>query len=315
LEEVHKRLAAEDSCFRSVPIDDSEDSSNLCAAHAQRIISDAIYVNVWKPLCSELTFKHPELGMLLGKISEAFDKTDQHGRTANVWTALTMRALQALDAEAAISPVPESMQNLRPTGSNRANSVVSNVFRVLDPLVSASRIESLRTDLLTVVNSSIDIWNHAQAGGLRITIQPSLDRAQREEWRSQRFDDPSPLADGPDLDLVSKTHLRVFTLFPRIVARTQEKLVPGSWPQLEPIVIHPGIGLPEWSSLVVRGKHDQEEREETFNKAIENVKKELHRTRRVLGHGRNESIGSSTSGPPSPSAQWKMEGAMKFVES
>jgi hypothetical protein len=86
----------------------------------------------------------------------------------------------------------------------------------------------------------------------------------------------------------------VFTLFQRIVARAQDKLVPGSWPQLEPIVIHPGIVLPEWSSLVVRGKHDQEEREEKYKKAIEYMKKELHRTRRVLGHGRNESTGSST---------------------
>ena len=60
----------------------------------------------------------------------------------------------------------------------------------------------------------------------------------------------------------------------------------------------------------MRGKHDQEEREEKLNKA----KKELHRTRRVRGHGRNESTGSLTSGPPSPSAQWKMEGASKFVE-
>lgn len=63
--------------------------------------------------------------------------------------------------------------------------------------------------------------------------------------------------------------------------------MPGSWLELEPIVIHYEIGLLEWSLLVVvRGKHDQEEREENFNKAIENVRKELHRTRHVLGHGR-----------------------------
>ncbi|KAH6716037.1 hypothetical protein BKA61DRAFT_654913 [Leptodontidium sp. MPI-SDFR-AT-0119] len=54
-----------------------------------------------------------------------------------------------------------------------------------------------------------------------------LDRAQRGERRSQRFDQMSPLANGPDLDLVSKTRLRVFTLFPRIVAWTQSKLVRG----------------------------------------------------------------------------------------
>lgn len=94
-----------------------------------------------------------------------------------------MRALQALDAEAAIS-VPESAQDCRSIGCNRANSVISKVVQVLGPLVSASQIESLRMDLLTVVNSSVDVWNNAQASGLRISIDPLLDRAQREEWRS-----------------------------------------------------------------------------------------------------------------------------------
>ncbi|KAH9205299.1 hypothetical protein DL95DRAFT_528904 [Leptodontidium sp. 2 PMI_412] len=87
-EEVHNRLIAEDSCFKSVPIDDSEDSSDLCAAHAQRIISAAIYDDVWKPLRSELTFQIPKFGKLLAKISDTLDKTDQHGRSATVWTAL-----------------------------------------------------------------------------------------------------------------------------------------------------------------------------------------------------------------------------------
>ena len=41
LEEVHKRFAAEDSCFSSGLIVDSEDSSNLCVAYAQRNISEA----------------------------------------------------------------------------------------------------------------------------------------------------------------------------------------------------------------------------------------------------------------------------------
>jgi hypothetical protein len=55
---------------------------------------------------------------------------------------------------------------------------------------------------------------------LIISIDPLVDHAQPEEWRSQHFDPISPLADGPDLDLVSKTRPRVFILFPRIVART-----------------------------------------------------------------------------------------------
>ncbi|KAH7374080.1 hypothetical protein BKA64DRAFT_714899 [Cadophora sp. MPI-SDFR-AT-0126] len=309
-EKVHKRLIMEDSCFESVPIDDSEDSKDLCAAHAQRIISAAICNDVWKPLRSELTFLNPEFGTLLGKISDTFDKADQHGRTANVWTALTMRALQELDADTYIASVPESDQKLRTSNCNRASSVVSEVFRILGPLVSRSQIESLKTDLLAVVKSSIDVWNSAHTSGLRPTIVIILDRAQREEWRSKRFDPVPTLADGHDPDLISKTRPRVFILFPRIVARTQEKLLPGSWPEVEPIVIHPGIGLPEWSPLVVRGKDDQEEIAEKLKKAIENMKKELHRTRRVSGHGRNESTGSLVSGPSSPSMQWKNGGSM-----
>lgn len=199
-----------------------------------------------------------------------------------------------------------SEQNIRSPSYNRATSVVSKVVQVLGPLVSAPRIESLKTDLLAVVNSSVDVWNSAQAGSLRITIDMVLDRGQREEWRSKRFDPVSPLADGPDQDLISKTHPRVFILFPRIVARTQGKRLPGSWPEVEPIVIHPGIGLPEWSPLVVRGKHDQEEKAEK----LKNMKKELHRSRRVSGHGRTESTGSLASAPPSPSMQWKNGGSL-----
>ncbi|KAL5315049.1 hypothetical protein ACEPPN_017700 [Leptodophora sp. 'Broadleaf-Isolate-01'] len=156
-EEAHKRLIVEDPCFKSVLIDDSEDSSDLCAAYAQRIISAVVYDDVWKPLRSELTFQNPDFGTFLVKISDALDKTGQHGRTANVWTALTMRALQAVDAEAAIASIPESEQNIRSLGYNRANSVVSKVVRVLGPLVSVPRIESLKTDLLAVVNSSVDV--------------------------------------------------------------------------------------------------------------------------------------------------------------
>jgi hypothetical protein len=45
----------------------------------------------------------------------------------------------------------------------------------------------------------------------------------------------------------------------------------------------------------------QEEKKEFLSKAIENAKKEMHSTRRLPGHGRRDSMGSTTSGPPSPS--------------
>ena len=222
-----------------------------------------------------------------------------------------MRGLQELDDEPAVPPVPESKRNLHSTNLTRADSVVSKVIRSLGPLVRASRMESLKSDLFAVAKSSIDIWNDAQVSGLRITINRSLDRTRREEWRSQQFDPISPPADGFDPDLVSKTHPRVFTLFPRIVARmTQDTLVPGSWPELEEIVIHPGIGLPEWSPLVVRGKRDVEEEEEK----VKSLRKEHHKSKRGPGQSRNGSIVSPTSGPSSPIAQWKNGGAVKFGE-
>jgi hypothetical protein len=64
----------------------------------------------------------------------------------------------------------------------------------------------------------------------------------------------------------------------------------------------------------VRGKEEQEERNEYLSKAIEIAMKELNSNRRLIGHGRRESMGSSTAVPSSPSQQWKMGGAMKFPE-
>lgn len=305
LEEIHKELAAADPCFRSVPIDDSDDSRDLRTAHSQRIISNALCEDIWKPLRSELTLLYPELNSFLGKISDELDKSSYGGRTAGVWTALTMRALQSLQANSMISQVSESPH---PVGSAQAESVIAKVFSVLSPLVGSPQTESLRMDLLTLVNLAVDVWNNAQAGGLKITVSPSLDRARREEWRSQQFDPPSLSSgsDKTDLELVSRTHPRVFTLFPRVVAwgiadpGSHDRGLPGSWPlESDLTYIHPGVRLPEWSSLVVRGKNEQEERKEYLIKALENAKKELHSTRR--GHGRRESRGSSISLPLSPS--------------
>jgi hypothetical protein len=62
--------------------------------------------------------------------------------------------------------------------------------------------------------------------------------------------------------------------------------------------IHPGRGLPEWSSLVVRGKEEREERKDYLMKTIiENAKKQAHSNRRILEHSRRASI-NSTSGAP-----------------
>jgi hypothetical protein len=328
LEKVHDELVAADPCFGSVPIDDSDDSRNLRAAHAQRIISDAICQYIWKPLRSEFTLSHPELNVLLSKISDELDKTSYSGRATNVWIALTMRALQSLPADS-LPRASEFKESPRPIRSGRADGVVSQVFPILSPLVSSSQNESLQMDLLELTTSAIDTWDAAQTGELKIIVSPLLEHAHREEWRSQEFDPASPPSDYDETkpDMMSKTHPRVFTLFPRVVARgvadpvKHDTSPPGSWPQVSDQLprtietcIHPGRGLPECSPLVVRGKAEQEERNDYLSKALENAKKEMHSTRRLTGHGRRDSMGSSTSGLPSPSERWKMEGAMKFSE-
>jgi hypothetical protein len=66
--------------------------------------------------------------------------------------------------------------------------------------------------------------------------------------------------------------------------------------------------------LVVRGKKVQKEKIDYISKAVETAKKELYNTRRVLGHGRRESIGSSTSGLSSTSQRWNIENVIKYLE-
>jgi hypothetical protein len=226
-----------------------------------------------------------------------------------------MRALQSLPAEA--SELKESPRTTR----SRAESVVSKVLSALSPLVSSSQDEDLRISLLELANLAIDIWNDAQTGELKIIVSPLLDRARREEWRSQKFDPASPSGDYDEtkLDMMSRTHPRIFTLFPRVVARGVADPVnyhtgpPGSLlresdqaPRTIETYIHPGRGLPECSPLAVRGKEEQEERTDYLSQALEDAKKKLHSTRGISGH-RRDSMGSSTSGPLSPTA-------MKFLE-
>ena len=241
-------------------------------------------------------------------MSDELDKSSHSGRAANVWTALTMRALQSLSAES-LPRASEVKESLRHTRSGRADGVVSKVSSVLSPLVSSSRDEDLRMDLLGLANSAIDVWNDAQTGELKIVVSTSLERAHREEWRSQKFDPASPSGDDETKLDMSRTHPRIFTLFPRVVARGVADPVnhdtgpPGSWPRESDqaprtieTCIHPGRGLPECSALVLRGREDQEERNDYLSKVIEDAKKKLHNTRRISGHGRRESMASSTFG-------------------
>jgi hypothetical protein len=171
--------------------------------------------------------------------------------------------------------------------------------------------------LLGLANSAIDIWNDSQTGELQIIVSPLLERAHREEWRSQKFD-PSPPLDDYD-EAMSRTHPRIFTLFPRVVAHGVAGPInyhigpPGSGSRQSDQAtraietdIYPGRGLPEWSPLVVRGKQEQEEKTEYLSKVLEDAKKILHSPGGISGY-RRDSMTSSTTVPLSPTT-------MKFSE-
>lgn len=255
------------------------------------------------------------------------ENSKQGGRAANVWMALTTRALKSLPAESQSLPASEVTESPQRANRNgRVEKVVSKVFSILSPLVSPSQNEGLRRDLITLANQAIDVWDEAQTGELKITVNPLLEQQHREAWRSQRFD-PAPSStdyDKTKIDGGTETRPRVFTLFPRVVANgvtsptKADRGPPGGWPSESDQVnhkiemcIHPGLGLPEWSPLVLRGKEEQE----CLQKLIEDARKEAHSARRRTSrHSRVDSTGSLASGPSSPSSQWKMVGVMKLPE-
>jgi hypothetical protein len=83
---------------------------------------------------------------------------------------------------------------------------------------------------------------------------------------------------------------RIITLFPRIVAWTvgdlvsDEKSLPGSFqresdqaPYNIETYIHARRGLPEWSSLVVRGEEQHEEQTDFLMKAVEDARKAVYK--------------------------------------
>lgn len=136
-------MAAADPYFSSIPIDDSIDSHDLRAAHAQRIISDAICEYIWKPLRSEFTLLHPDVNSMLSKLSNQLRNSNRGGHLANVWTTLTMQALESIPPKQEKGCIAESHDISQVAGLARADRVISKVISVLSPLVSLSQIEAL----------------------------------------------------------------------------------------------------------------------------------------------------------------------------
>jgi len=71
--------------------------------------------------------QHPELSSCLSKMSDSLDKTSQDGRIANVWTALTIRALQLIQDDMVALPVLDS-KKAPSTVSTIADRIISKIF-------------------------------------------------------------------------------------------------------------------------------------------------------------------------------------------
>jgi hypothetical protein len=238
---------------------------------------------------------------------------------ASFWKALTTHALQS---------IPNPLSNPKSNGSSplplmgRAVRVVHDVLSVLSPLLTPTQEEDLREELSNLTESAISLWTSAEADESRFIASLTLDPANRDEWRSKEFDPPlsDPTSEGTTAEIVPPTNPRIFTLFPRITA---EKLpnpvenqagLPGSWPSAKPpprtadvVCIHEGVGLPEWSRLVMSGKREQVEIERELEDAKAMVLKERNmRAARnnSMTSSRSGSIAGSVSSPISPSALW-----------
>lgn len=167
--------------------------------------------------------------------------------------------------------------------------------------------QDFKKDIIHVAESAASLWDTAQIDELEIEVCARLDPSNRKEWRSVEFDPPSSLDKGGlKTDIPTSTRNRIYVLFPRIVARSFGKISPahvppGGWPEVEEALppeetcIHPGVGLAEWSTLVIRGEeelHALKEEESKRQKFIEEALKEWEK-QRLLGFG-----------SLSPTAQW-----------
>jgi len=198
-------------------------------------------------------------------------------RTARVWSALTMRALQSLSTTS------------QGPALNRVQKFVEDTTRILSPLIMQSQEAVFQKDLGALAESAVSVWNSAQTGDLEIEVPSDLERAARAEWRSPIFD---PLEQNSETEIIPSTRPRVFVLFPRVIARTlcsttEIASPPGSFPEpegesrTEETCVHLGIGMAEWSALVTRGKEEVEAWEEEtkeerimLQQILENAEKE-----------------------------------------
>ncbi|KFY11403.1 hypothetical protein V492_04484 [Pseudogymnoascus sp. VKM F-4246] len=310
-------MSAVDSTFSDVPFSNTEASKHLRIAHAQRVISDAVYSIAWQPFSSDITMADPKLSRFLREVGIAVGS----GRSADVWRAVTMRALESMSVSNTQS------QHISPQASNAANNVknredrlVEEVLSVLRPLLERSDLTQFEADLLQIAKQAILIWSSAQADERIFTVNPNLNEENKHDWETATLDYVPLSTDGGNqvVGLMRQNATSVFTLFPIITATKKVQVQkadhgpPGSWPDqdqqqllnTEVKLVHAGVGLPQESNIVQEGIA---EREEFKRMRLEHEESWDHKWAQKIaekGHSRKSSIAGTISGPSSPSATW-----------
>lgn len=308
-----------DSTFSEVPFSNTETSRRLRIAHTQRVIASAVNNIVWQPFSSDVTTADSKLSQFL----EDIGATVGSGRSADVWRAVTMRALESMSSE---NTQPQSSSShaltAKHTIESREDKLVKIVLSVLEPLVDKSDLHQFKADLHKIAKQAISVWTAAQADEKTFTIDPKLNQGNKHYWKIAALDYIPISADsGSEVATPGRRNTTtIVTLFPIITATKQVEVQkeghgpPGSWPDqdqqkrlnAEVTLVHDGLGLPQESDIVQEGIAEREEYKRMKQEHDELWNQKFAQKVAEKGHSRNNSTAGTISGPPSPSESWRM---------
>lgn len=308
---MQKQMAELDSCFNSVPFSGNEASMLLVTAHVQRIISAALVSKFWKPYLCESTQLYPEVVPILKRIMGVLSNTvDGHNmkRKSRLWYVWTMQALQTKDV---------GFLSLPRVKIEIEYEFVNEVLSRLEPIINPQYREALAGKLHNLAYDSMLLWDEVQTDQLDFEIILNLAPAHQSQWWTQDVDEDNGAT--TNLSSTRKTRPRIFTRFPRIIARPSDFNENSEANKTQEIIIHPGLGLPEWSALVISGKKEVEERQEREKDLRERVAKEMakemsERAPKRSNSSRRGSMATSVLGPSSPTARWSEAKTMVVAE-
>lgn len=309
-------ISVADATFSDVPFSNTETSRQLRIAHSQQVIADAVYGTVWQPFSSDITTDDSKLSKLLQDVGAAVGTS----RSADVWRAVTMRALKSIsNAHTQTQHSPSQTLSAAHAIQNREDKLMELVLSVLGPLLDPLDLLQFKADLLQITKQAISVWTSAQADERTFTVNPKISQGNKHDWKIATLDyvpfyvDNSSQVVGP----MRRNPSGVFTLFPIITATKRIQVQkaglapPGSWPgkdqqqvlNAEVTLIHDGLGLPQDSDIVQAGIS---EREEVIKMRLVHEEEWNQKIAKKVAHTRNNSTAGTMSGPPSPSASWGM---------